>query len=230
MSRIADLVVVLAAVVGLVLSGCSAPSNEPNPDTRTAEGPAPRNTASNGEPGALNATDLLTGLTSPWGLVALDDGRLLISERDTRQILHAEEGQTRPVRTIDAAQPAGEGGLLGLAITDDEQTVFAYYTSATDNRIVSMSWDGQALGEPSVILEGIPKAAIHNGGRMVVGPDGYLYVGTGDAGDSGLAQDTVLTGRQDPPTDRRRCAGAGQPLRQRGLLLRPPQRAGTGLR
>ena len=83
---------------------------------------------------------------------------------------------------------------MGLAITDDQRTVFAYYTSATDNRIVSMSWDGQGLGEPSVILDGIPKAGIHNGGRMVVGPDGHLYVGTGDAGDSQLAQDKSSLG------------------------------------
>ena len=189
MSKLADFVVVLGVMAGLVLSGCSSASTEPNPDTRTADGPA-----SNGEPAALNATDLLTGLTSPWGLVALDDGSLLISERDTRQILHAEGGQSRPIRTIDAAQPGGEGGLLGLAITDDQRTVFAYYTSATDNRIVSMSWDGQGLGEPSVILEGIPKAGIHNGGRMVVGRDGQLYVGTGDAGDSQLAQDKSSLG------------------------------------
>jgi glucose/arabinose dehydrogenase len=189
MSRIVDIVVVLGAMAGLLLSGCSSGSTEPDPDTRTADGPA-----SNSAPAALNATDVLTGLTSPWGLVVLDDGGLLVSERDTRKILHAEGGQTRPVRTIDAAQPAGEGGLLGLAITDDERTVFAYYTSATDNRIVSMSWDGQTLGEPSVILDGIPKAGTHNGGRMVVGPDGHLYVGTGDARDSQLAQDTSSLG------------------------------------
>jgi glucose/arabinose dehydrogenase len=189
MSRVADLVVVVGVLTGLLLSGCSSPSSEPNADTRTADGPA-----SNGVPAALKAAELLTGLTSPWGLVALDDGSLLISERDTREILHAEGGQTRPLRTIEDAQPAGEGGLLGLAITDDERTIFAYYTSATDNRIVSMSWDGQSLGEPSVILDGIPKAGIHNGGRMVVGPDGHLYVGTGDAGDSELAQDRSSLG------------------------------------
>ena len=188
MHRIAH-VVVLVALAGLVLTGCSPASPEPDPDTRTADGPA-----SSGARATLNATDVLTGLISPWGLVVLDDGRFLISERDTRQILLAEEGRTRSVRTIDAAQPEGEGGLLGLAITEDERTVFAYYTSATDNRIVSMSWDGQTLGEPSVILDGIPKAGTHNGGRMVVGPDGHLYVGTGDARDAQAPQDTSSLG------------------------------------
>ena len=72
--------------------------------------------------------------------------------------------------------------------------MFAYYTAAEDNRIVAMSFDGRTLGEPRVILDGIPKAQIHNGGRMVVGPDGLLYVGTGDSAESQLAQDRESLG------------------------------------
>ena len=72
--------------------------------------------------------------------------------------------------------------------------MFAYYTAAEDNRIVAMSWDGSTLGDPEVILDGIPKAGIHNGGRMIVGPDGLLYVGTGDAGDEQNAQDKSSLG------------------------------------
>jgi glucose/arabinose dehydrogenase len=121
--------------------------------------------------------------------VPLKDGSFLISERDTRKIVHVRDDSTSEVRTIDEADPAGEGGLLGLAITEDEKTVFAYYTAANDNRIVSMSWNGRDLGSPEVILRGIPKGFVHNGGRMVVGPDGYLYVGTGESGDRGLSQD-----------------------------------------
>ena len=67
--------------------------------------------------------------------------------------------------------------------------MFAYFTAADDNRIVAMSWDGSALGEPRVILDGIPKGGRHNGGRMVIGPDGFLYVGTGEVGEPPLAQD-----------------------------------------
>jgi glucose/arabinose dehydrogenase len=135
-----------------------------------------------------------TGLAAPWGLIALDDGSFLISQRDTKEILQVDGGSTTPLRTIDEAQPGGEGGLLGLAATADEKTVFAYYTAAEDNRIVSMSWDGSTLGDPQVILDGIPKAGIHNGGRMIVGPDGFLYVGTGDAGDEQSAQDKSSLG------------------------------------
>ena len=113
----------------------------------------------------------------------------MISERDTREIARIRSGSTSRLRTIDEADPAGEGGLLGLAITEDEKTVFAYYTATNDNRIVSMSWDGGNLGAPKVILRGIPKGFRHNGGRMVIGPDNYLYVGTGESGDGSLSQD-----------------------------------------
>ena len=95
-------------------------------------------------------SEVASGLTSPWGLVALTDGSTLVSERDTRRILHLVDGRATPLRTVDDARPAGEGGLLGLAATQDQQTVFAYYTAENDNRLASMSWDGQHLGEPNV--------------------------------------------------------------------------------
>jgi glucose/arabinose dehydrogenase len=186
----------------LLLAGCSGSDNQPSADTRTAApttGSATTGPPTSGSPtasgnGRLQASELLTGLTTPWGLVALSDGTLLISERDTRQILRADGSATKRLRAIEDADPAGEGGLLGLAITPDESRVFAYYTAAEDNRIVAMSWDGRALGEPELIFDGIPKSGIHNGGRIVIGPDGHLYVGTGDATESERAQDKSFLG------------------------------------
>ena len=182
-----------AVVAVLLVAGCGGLASEPSPDTETARpsGPPSPGPATAGE---LRVTELLTGLTSPWGLETLRDGRLLISERDTGRIVIVDDGRAAPLRTIDDARPAGEGGLLGLAVASDEKTVFAYYTSAEDNRIVSMSWDGATLGEPKAILTAIPKGGRHNGGRMVVGPDENLYVGTGETGDSELAQDTTSLG------------------------------------
>jgi glucose/arabinose dehydrogenase len=195
----------LAAGALLLVTGCTDAATEPSPETRTAAqppasptpsspdsssqdpgSPSPSTVQSRGDPGAQ---EVVSDLEAPWGLVPLKDGSFLISERDTRKIVRVRNGSTSDLRTIDEADPAGEGGLLGLAITENEKTVFAYYTAANDNRIVSMSWDGRELGAPKVILRDIPKGFIHNGGRMVIGPDGYLYVGTGESGEGGLAQD-----------------------------------------
>jgi glucose/arabinose dehydrogenase len=198
--------VVAACGALLLVTACTNAATEPNPETRTAgqtpassapprspsssnpelSSPSPSTVQTRGDP---RAREVASDLEAPWGLVPLKDGSFLISQRDTRKIVRVDNGSTSSMRTIDEADPAGEGGLLGLAITENEKTVFAYYTAANDNRIVSMSWDGRELGAPKVILRGIPKAFIHNGGRLVIGPDGYLYVGTGESGDEGLAQD-----------------------------------------
>jgi glucose/arabinose dehydrogenase len=192
-----------AVVCGALLAtGCTNAANEPNAETRTAaptpassapvsssppvSSPSSSGVASRGDP---RARAIASDLAAPWGLISLKDDSFLIAERDEQKIVRVEGSSTSAVRTIDEADPAGEGGLLGLAITPDEKTVFAYYTAAADNRIVSMSWDGRDLGTPKVILKGIPKGAIHNGGRMVIGPDGYLYVGTGESGTGRLSQD-----------------------------------------
>ena len=181
----------LAGVLALGVAACSddEPDNAPSDRTRTG---SPDDTA---ESTGVRATDLVTGLTSPWGVLVLDDGSLLVSERDTRQIkLVPADSPDRAevVATIDEAVPSGEAGLLGLAATADESTVFAYYTSAEDNRVVAMSWDGTTLGEPEVIFDGIPHGDgnRHEGGRMVVGPDDLLYIGTGETGSTpDIAQD-----------------------------------------
>lgn len=189
----------------LLLTGCGRPDSRPSEETRTAGASATSRPATSSAPaldpttpsatpsptrrGQPKAQAVLDGLTTPWGLVALKNGSYLVTERDTKKILLLDGGARDMLRTLDEAQPNGEGGLLGLAITSDERRLFAYYTAAEDNRIVSMSFDGRTLGAPQVILDGIPKAQIHNGGRMLVGPDNLLYVGTGDASESSRSQD-----------------------------------------
>ena len=83
---------------------------------------------------------------------------------------------------------AGEGGLLGLAVSPryaQDRLVYAYFTSASDNRIVRFRLGGRVR----TVLTGLASAGIHNGGRIAFGPDGKLYAGVGDAGNTASAQD-----------------------------------------
>ncbi len=133
--------------------------------------------------------DLGSDLVSPWGLARLDDGSALVSERDTGRIVQvAADGSQTEIAQIPQAAPDGEGGLLGIAIDPSGAWLYAYVTTETDNRVIRVPLDDPSAA-PEDILTGIPKAGIHNGGRIAFGPDGDLYVATGDAGQPDLAQD-----------------------------------------
>jgi glucose/arabinose dehydrogenase len=145
------------------------------------------------EPGAeapaevdLELTDVATGLEAPWDVAWLG-GRVLLTERDSGRILElTDEGGTREVRTLQV-DSSGEGGLLGIAAEPDGDRLYAYLTTASDNRVVRFVPDDDT--DPEVVLDAIPAAGAHNGGRIAFGPDGMLYVATGDAQDQPAAQD-----------------------------------------
>lgn len=150
------------------------------------------------------AATLTEGLASPWGLAALPDGGLLVSSRDEGTItrVDAESGKRTVIGSVPGVAAAGEGGLLGIAVSRSyasDRLVYAYFTTESDNRVARMLYDpkkpaGQQLGAPDTVLRGIPKGTIHNGGRIAFGPDGMLYAGTGEAGDTGLSQDPKSLG------------------------------------
>jgi glucose/arabinose dehydrogenase len=143
---------------------------------------------SRGQPNVAGLTDLATNLDVPWGITFLPDGSALIAERDSGAVKHmTAPGVVNQVGGVAGVAARGEGGLLGLATSG--QTVFAYITTAQDNRVVRMRFDGGALTEQSPILTGIPAGSIHDGGRIAFGPDGKLYVATGESGNPELAQD-----------------------------------------
>lgn len=160
----------------------SAPP-EPSP---TSASPVRGTVTGLGEP-----TALAQRLEVPWGLAFLPDGSALVAQRRSGDVvLVPPEGGSRPIGRVPGVADQGEGGLLGLAITDDASTVLAYLTSVEgDNRVVAMPFTGSRLGQPRLVLGGIPSAGTHNGGRIVIGPDGNLWIGTGDAGDRQRAQD-----------------------------------------
>ncbi|MFY7064790.1 PQQ-dependent sugar dehydrogenase [Nocardiopsis changdeensis] len=135
-----------------------------------------------------------TGLEVPWGAAVLPDGSVLVAERDSGEVVRvAEDGTVATVGSVDGVSPGGEGGLLGLAVDPafpNEPYVYVYFTSSSDNRIARLEYDPQeGLTGQETLLDGIPAAGNHNGGRIAFGPDGFLYAGTGDAGDPSLSQD-----------------------------------------
>ncbi len=143
------------------------------------------------------ADTIASDLEAPWGLAFLPDGSALVSERDRATISLVDGSEVVVVGSIDETVPTSEGGLLGLAVSpnfDSDQRVFAYVTTAEDNRVLSMTFDGTSLSNPEPVLTGIPSGEIHDGGRLAFGPDGFLYVSTGETGDEDLSQDPSSLG------------------------------------
>ncbi|MFG2967765.1 PQQ-dependent sugar dehydrogenase [Streptomyces sp. NPDC048288] len=206
----------LVAVGVLVVAGCSSGGGGEGLPTPSwagsgSGGSSASASASGGESaapakGAVKVVrTVATGLKSPWGLASLPDGSgLLVSDRDDGTIsrVDVKTGKITELGIVSGVSAAGEGGLLGIALSPDfasDHMIYAYFTSASDNRIVRLLWDesksaGEQLGAPDTIFKGIPKGFIHNGGRIAFGPDGMLYAGTGESGQRGLAQDRKSLG------------------------------------
>ncbi len=193
-------------LAGLLLTSCTGGGSEP---PQTAAPSVMPSAAPSGVQGSTDPTtpgpsgtatlevsgSVVEGLAVPWGLAFLPGGDALVSGRDSTLIQRVTaDGEITEVGEIPGVAPGGEGGLLGLAVSPDfaaDRYVYAYFTSDQgDNRIVRMTYrEGNGLGDPEVLVDGIPAGGIHNGGRLAFGPDGMLYAGTGESGDTGLSQD-----------------------------------------
>ena len=135
-------------------------------------------------------------LEIPWAIAFAPDGRIFVTERAGRiRVIRGGRLEAQPYFVVPEVVHTGEGGLLGLALHPDfvrTRFLYVYHTYQSNgrlqNRIVRVvERDGRPMVD-RIILDAIPGGRVHDGGRIKFGPDGKLYIGTGDAGESDLAQ------------------------------------------
>jgi len=183
----------------LLLTACGNGSSPARAGGGTDE-PAPP--ASAGDPGVragqLSGDELQVmaeGLDTPWEIRFLPGGDALVTERSGRLLrLTLRDGADPPLAVVETheipeVEEAGEGGLMGLAIHPDypdRPWIYLCHTLRADgglrNRVVRFVHDAGSLADLTVVLGGVPGASIHDGCRLEFGPDGFLFVTSGDAG------------------------------------------------
>ena len=208
----------VAAACGSNDSPSGSPATDPAADApraTTVPGTAPGTAPA--AAGPLEVTEVARNLDTVWSLAWDPQGALWYTERAGR--LGRVGGPSRPVEGVSET---GEAGLMGLEI-DGRGRMFVMYTSRRDNRDVRIDPEGSQR----VLVEGIARASIHDGGRLRLGPDGQLYASTGDAAQPELAaDDDSLNGkvlRVDPESGRATVFSKGHRNVQ-GLCFAPDGR------
>ncbi|MEN7538212.1 PQQ-dependent sugar dehydrogenase [Aurantiacibacter flavus] len=182
--RLRTIVPVIA--ISWSLCSCSAPETT----SKQAEAMEPDAWSS------ATPVDVITDLDVPWSMVIVGD-EVLVSQRDRMDILAFRLGEeARRLRAVPNAATPLDGGVLGLAAFEEgdldrngRSWIYAYHSTASDNRIVRMAYANGALGSPEIVFTGIPAGNGHNGGRIAFGPDGMLYVATGETRQPAFSQD-----------------------------------------
>jgi glucose/arabinose dehydrogenase len=191
-------VLLLVATETLNTRACSTRQSSPSNPAPTTPGPAPGTEVFTTADGVRFVVETpVMALDVPWSMAFAPDGRLFLTERAGRvRILNAATSTSELALTLTGVFTQGEAGLLGLALDPEftqNRLVYLYYSAAVAggavNRVVRYRETGNRLTDLVVLLDNIPAASIHDGGRLRFGPDGLLYITTGDAAVTALAQD-----------------------------------------
>lgn len=220
-------VVVLALALILLAAGAFIFSSRKNPETgkvdttqitsaspqsNTQESPSPANESV--------FTIIADNLEVPWALAFLPDKSLILTERPGRVRLIDKNGklQKDPIFIVPDVKAQGEGGLLGVTVDPAYSTnhqVYLYFTydsQKTLNRVVRYIFDGKIFKQDKIIVDAIPGAVNHNGGRLKFGPDGFLYITAGDSLEPSLSQNKDSLAGKVLRVDKEGQAAAGNPF------------------
>ncbi|MEX2028527.1 MAG: PQQ-dependent sugar dehydrogenase, partial [Candidatus Curtissbacteria bacterium] len=164
---------------------------------------------------------LVRDLQVPWAIAFLPGGDFLFTQRGGEvKIVKKGASEAATITKIDTVKQFGEGGLMGIAVSpkfSQNNYIFVYYTYGTSgdetkNRVVRYKFSDSGLGEEKIIVDAIPGAVFHNGGRIKFGPDGYLYIAAGDSLNPSLSQDTNSLAGKILRVDEDGRAASGNPF------------------